>query len=278
MAAAGTMLLIAAAAHAQDGSVQNAAQAAGQFPGAAPCLVEAHRTVKLATSSPGVLARVLVDRGDMVKVGAVVAELTTEVEAAELEAAKIKVADRATIRSKEARRDFTAAKAARLRQLRGAVQFASVTALEEAEADAHQAEADLQLAIMALRLAVVDRDMAQAKLDHRRIVSSVSGVVTDRTLSAGEYGYEQQAVVTVAELDPLSVELFMPVAEYGRFKLGQALTIRPQAPIGGSYTGTIEVIDRVIDSRSGTFGLRLMLPNPGNVLPAGIRCTASPTG
>jgi hypothetical protein len=34
----------------------------------------------------------------------------------------------------------------------------------------------------------------------------------------------------------------------------------------------VKLIDRVFDAASGTFGLRLELPNPGNRLPAGLRC------
>ena len=33
------------------------------------------------------------------------------------------------------------------------------------------------------------------------------------------------------------------------------------------------VVDRVMDAASGTFGVRLRLPNPDLALPAGIRCT-----
>jgi hypothetical protein len=29
----------------------------------------------------------------------------------------------------------------------------------------------------------------------------------------------------------------------------------------------------MIDAASSTFGVRLILPNPGNAIPAGIRCT-----
>ena len=32
------------------------------------------------------------------------------------------------------------------------------------------------------------------------------------------------------------------------------------------------VVDRLLDASSGTFGVRLALPNPTGALPAGIRC------
>lgn len=45
-------------------------------------------------------------------------------------------------------------------------------------------------------------------------------------------------------------------------------------PIGGSYQASEKVVDRVLDAASGTFGVRLVLPNPDYRLPAGIRCEA----
>jgi RND family efflux transporter MFP subunit len=240
------------------------------------CLIEAHRTVKLATPTPGVIARVMVDRGQAVSRGMVVAELFSAVEESELHAARLKAADDSTVRIKTAKRDVTAAKFARLRQLGGSAQFVSATAREEAEADAKAAEADLKAAQVAQQMAVNDVQLAQAKLDLRRIVAPADGIVTERTLSAGEYGYEQQAVLTMVELNPLNVEMFLPASEYGSLRIGQPVEIHPQTPIGGVYKGSVEVIDRVLDSRSGTFGVLVTLPNPDLSLPAGIRCEAKP--
>jgi len=46
----------------------------------------------------------------------------------------------------------------------------------------------------------------------------------------------------------------------------------PEAPVGGDYAAKIEVVDRMLDAASGTFGVRLRLPNPGNRIPAGVKC------
>jgi multidrug efflux pump subunit AcrA (membrane-fusion protein) len=32
------------------------------------------------------------------------------------------------------------------------------------------------------------------------------------------------------------------------------------------------IVDRVVDAASGTFGIRLEIPNPGNRIPAGLKC------
>jgi hypothetical protein len=46
----------------------------------------------------------------------------------------------------------------------------------------------------------------------------------------------------------------------------------PEQPIGGRYSATVKVVDRVIDAASGTFGVRLELPNRQRAIPAGARC------
>lgn len=42
--------------------------------------------------------------------------------------------------------------------------------------------------------------------------------------------------------------------------------------MGGRYEASVKVVDRVIDAASGTFGVRLQLPNPGYRVPAGVKC------
>jgi multidrug efflux pump subunit AcrA (membrane-fusion protein) len=37
----------------------------------------------------------------------------------------------------------------------------------------------------------------------------------------------------------------------------------------------VDAIDPVIDAASDTFRVRLLLPNPGNAIPAGIRCSVA---
>jgi multidrug efflux pump subunit AcrA (membrane-fusion protein) len=36
----------------------------------------------------------------------------------------------------------------------------------------------------------------------------------------------------------------------------------------------VTVVDRVVDAASGTFGVRLEVPNPNYRLPAGLKCKA----
>ncbi len=238
------------------------------------CLIEPFREIKLATPSNGVLEHVLVDRGDTVTAGMLVATLTSAVEEAELASARIKAHDDSSLKSRLAKLQLAQAHLARLRTLTGEAKYVSEANLDQAESDELQSRADVQQAQTELKLAAVDVQHAEARLDQRRIVSPVNGVVTKRSLSEGEYGYEQQSVLTIAQLDPLDVEMFLPVSAYGSLHEGDTMTITPQNPIGGDYTGQVTTIDRNFDSRSGTFGVRVSLPNRNLSLPAGIRCMA----
>ena len=76
----------------------------------------------------------------------------------------------------------------------------------------------------------------------------------------------------LAQIDPLNVEVIIPVQYYGKITRDILAEVRPLGPIDGTYETKVKMIDKVIDAASGTFGVRLEIPNPGNKIPAGLRC------
>ena len=74
------------------------------------------------------------------------------------------------------------------------------------------------------------------------------------------------------------VEVIVPVALFGRIKVGQSAEVYPEAPLGGTWGAKVTVVDRVIDAASGTFGVRLALPNNDLKLPAGLKCRVKFSG
>jgi membrane fusion protein (multidrug efflux system) len=133
----------------------------------------------------------------------------------------------------------------------------------------------VQTARMEHEIAQVDYAQARSSLERRSIRSPVDGVVVDLTMTPGEYVHEQATVITIAEMDPLYVEMFMPVSQYGSVLSGMRAEVRPEEPIGGLYTAEVAVVDNVFDAASRTFRVRLVLPNEGFALPAGLRCTVT---
>lgn len=235
------------------------------------CILEPRLKIKLATPVSGVLRQVLVDRGDIVRKDQVVAELESAVDQAQLELAKARAASDATVKAREARLVFLTKKRERTTSLmaKGA---ASAAALDEIESDFGVASQDLREAQANLHIAQLEVLRAEEVLKLRSVKSPIDGVVAERNLLGGEFAYDQAPIMTIAQINPLNVEVFVPIALYGTIKVGMEAAVTGEVPVGGRYTAKVEVIDPLIDARSGTFGIRLLLPNPDNKIPAGLRC------
>jgi multidrug efflux pump subunit AcrA (membrane-fusion protein) len=110
-------------------------------------------------------------------------------------------------------------------------------------------------------------------LNQRTIRSPINGVVVERKLGPGEYAFDQAHLVTVSQIDPLNVEVFVPLSQFGKIKPGMQGEVYPEDPVGGTYLATVTIVDQVFDAASSTIGVRLELPNGDYRLPAGLKCT-----
>ena len=238
---------------------------------AATCILKPRVTVQLGSSVTGVLSETLVDRGDFVRKGQVVARLESSVEQATLALDRTKAANETAVKVEMADRDLIVREAARKKSLvdKG---IDNQNALDEIQTKAREGDLRVQQAQMDQQIANLTAQRSERTLELKQIRSPIDGVVIDRKLSAGEYIYEQTSVMTIAQLDPLNVELVLPQDRYGLIHTGSSATVHPAAPLGGGYRAVVEVVDPVIDAASGTFGVRLRLPNPDHSIPAGIHC------
>jgi multidrug efflux pump subunit AcrA (membrane-fusion protein) len=50
-------------------------------------------------------------------------------------------------------------------------------------------------------------------------------------------------------------------------------SVEPEFPVEASVIATVSIVDPVIDAASGTFSVRLDLPNPDGQIPGGLHCT-----
>ncbi len=206
-------------------------------------MIEPYRDVKISSQVPGIIDEVLVERGDVVQKGQILATLRASVE-------------RANVHLAEAQLGFSKRKLDRNAEL-FAKEHISANEKDEIETEMKKGEAVLE--------------EAKAKLEMRNIRSTVDGVVVKRELTAGDY-VGDKPILMVAQINPLNVEVVVPVRRYGTITKGMLAEVRPEAPVGGSHTGRVIIVDKVIDAASGTFGIRVELPNPGHSLPAGLKC------
>jgi RND family efflux transporter MFP subunit len=235
------------------------------------CVIDPSETAKLGSPVAGILAKVLVKRGDIVSRGQDVAELESRLEAANVAYDRLRAQSVARIDAQKLRLDLAAARLQRASEL-VARNVVTEDKFEELRADAGVAQQDLLREQQDQKLAELDVGRSEALLEQRTIRSPLDGIVIEKKLSAGEFVNQEGYVVAIARLDPLYVETYLPVSTYGQIHIGSAGTVYPDPPIGGAYRAAVIVVDRVFDPSSGTYGVRLELANLGSKLPAGQRC------
>ena len=216
-----------------------------------------------------------VQRGTAVKRGQTLALLSSGPERAALDLARSRATNEGEIKAAETRVEITRKKFERADELTKK-NFVSANARDEAEADYRLAAEQLRVAQENRRLAELEVKRASEVLAQREIRSPVSGIVVEVMLRPGELTSSNQKdpIIKLMEIDPLNVELILPVREFGRIKSGQRAWVLPEAPVGGKYEARVEIVDQMVDAASGTFGVRLTLPNPNRKIPAGLKCRA----
>src|SRR5690242_1623460 len=234
------------------------------------CLIQPYQEAEIGSQVIGVLDKVLVERGDFVTKGQAVALLNSDVERAHLAAAKVRAEASADLKAAASNREFTRKKKLRTEDLYKK-NFVSQQASDQASTEDQVADMKLRQAQEQQRIAQQEYSLAQAQLAQRTIRSPLSGVVVERYLTDGER-IEEKAVIKVATIDPLRVEVIVPAAYFSKIKTGMTATVKPEVSEAEPRGAKVIVVDRVIDAASNSFRVRLELPNPKYQLPPGLRC------
>jgi multidrug resistance efflux pump len=243
------------------------------------------RKADLAFNEQERIVQVLVEEGDRVTTGQVLARLQTnrmEAQIREIEAkigAQQEVVKRfeAGTRPQEieqARAEVAAAKATvrnsmlnfdRIRKTSGAG-ATSRQALDNARAQFDVNEAQLKVKEKALNLALEGprkEDIAAAKntlealkaslyllkirLSDMTLISPATGIIQNRILEPGEMASPNRPVVTLALTDPKWVRAYVPEPDLGRIKLGMKAKILSDSFPDQSYEGWIGFISPVAE-------------------------------
>lgn len=237
------------------------------------CMIEARQYIEIRSPVEATIESVRVKRGDWVTRGQILATLESGPERAAFDLAQSRAQAVGEINAAEARVDITQKKLKRAEELLKQ-NFVSVSARDEAQAEHKLATEELRRARENQKIAQHEAKRAAEVLALRTIRSPFSGVVVEVLLKPGESGAItlKNPILKLAEIDPLHVEVILPVSQYGKVRPGQRASVMPEAPVGGRYDTVVKIVDRVVDAASGTFGVRLELPNRKGALPAGVRC------
>lgn len=235
------------------------------------CLMDPASVIEIGSPVAGLLDEVLVKRGDEVAKGQLLARLSSEIERSTVDLLSLRANSTQII---DIQRDHVASEKRRYERVAelGAQGLSPQDNVDAAEAQLIEARS--LLAQQELAIAMAHKELARAKvvLRQREIRSPIDAFVDEQLLTAGEHASEDAPIARLVQLDPLHVEVFVPVALFGKISVGDQAVVAPAPPLTGIFTARVAVADRVFDAASGMFGVRLALPNPDGGLPAGHRC------
>jgi membrane fusion protein, heavy metal efflux system len=218
------------------------------------------RTQRIYPAFAGRVARILVDVGQPVKPGTVLAQLASpEFGAAQADTAKAQADAR-----------FAQQTLARQRELFEAG-IVSRKELEQAEADAARSRAEIQRAEARTRLyggraGVVDQQLA--------LVSGIAGVVVERNLNPGQEVRPDQAGPGTPALfvlsDPTSlwVQIDVRESEVGALRPGADFDLIVPALAAEKFSGRVTAAADSIDPATRTIKVRGVIANPERKLKA----------
>lgn len=236
------------------------------------CVVEPSDVVMLGAAVPGQLSSTSFDRSDFVSAGEVMATLESSVEKATLAISEELAAHATALELRRTSASFGLRTKKRNETL---LKTASISAQTMDQFDTESLIAGLQVQQEKenLRLAELRAARDRAAVERRLIVSPIEGTVVKRLKSAGEY-VDTDPVYELAQLNPLHVEVIVPLEHLGKIESGMRGGITIQAPEFDDQVLDAQVrrIDAVSDAASATYGVRLVLDNPDLTIPSGVRC------
>lgn len=236
------------------------------------CFIEPEMTIELSSAIDGVVSTVAVDKSDAIKRGQALVTLESSLEQATVALARSRAAMREDIEAARIRYNLSKRKEERMQEL---FNKKSVPGLEkdEAVATAALAQVEMNRARKNQKLAALELKRAEADLALRSLRSPIDGIVVERFVHPGE-SVKDKALLKLAQIDPMRVEIIADSALLGRVSAGMQAQITVEGPTETQHTATVTLVDGLVDAASGTFGIRLNLPNPQRDIVGGLKCRA----
>lgn len=243
-----------------------------QQPAELDCLVRPEMYIELSSPVDTTIKAMLVKTGDTITRGQHLVQLENSVENAKVELANQQALSYSEIENRRVQLKFAKRNLQRMEELY------SKNSISEFERD--KADAELSLAKIELikakenrKLAQLNLLKAQAELALRTIKSPIDGIIIDSYIKIGE-SVSDRPIMKLAQINPLRVELIAPTEYFGLVQKDMEVEIYPERPANKIFKAIVTVVDQLIDPASGSFTIRMSLPNPGNELVGGVNCIA----
>jgi RND family efflux transporter MFP subunit len=239
--------------------------------------VVARTRASVSAKLPGRIADLRVSEGTTVKRGEIIATLENADYGAQAAQAKAAVATaRAELVEARAASEVAAREAARLREMRNEnADLVSAQDLDNVEGRASQSAARLEAADARLAAAQASLRFAQANLENTVIRAPFTGTVLRKEAEIGEVvapsvggGLTRGAVVTMADLSTLEVEVDVNEAYIARVRSGGPATIVLDAYPDTAFRGEVRQVVPTADRQRATVQVKVsILDRDPQILP-----------
>ncbi len=194
-------------------------------------VLETENEATIHAESAGLILEVLVEEGDRVYAGQILARLENDVQ---------------SVSAAEAKASYELEKA----------NFKRTEDLYESklinDQDYERAKYDLSQAKLKL-------DRANIELENTIVRSTIDGVVTQRMAKVGHRATNNMDLFVIMNLEDLYAEVNVPSMYLSRIRPNQDSIIDADALKGVSFQGKVKLVSRVIDPKSGTFRVKVAL-------------------
>jgi len=223
----------------------------------------------------GYVAKWLVDIGDHVKKGQVLATIETPELDAELEAARAQLkASEAQVGARKAEAEFSKSTNERWRDSpKGVV---SEQERESKKADYESSEARLYAANAQVNLDKSKVDQYNALAEFKQVKAPFDGTITERKIDIGNLVTAGSATTTtplyrMAQTDPLRIFVDVPQSASGELmNAGAPAEIRATGAVGGVFSGKIARSAESINAQARTMRVEVDMPNANHALVPGM--------
>lgn len=187
--------------------------------------LEAPNEAQVVAKTSGVLLKLLVEEGDRVRAGQVLAKIDPERPRLEVQRAE------ALLRKLEA--EMNRSKELYDRKLVAADLYEKIRYDVATQKAAY--------------------DMARLELSYTDIVAPIDGVIASRSVKVGNLIQLNSSLFRLIDAEQLEAVLNVPERELATMKKGAAVAMQVDALPGKTFTGVIDRVSPVVDAGSGTF-------------------------
>jgi RND family efflux transporter MFP subunit len=182
------------------------------------------RQVTMISETTGIVDRITVEEGDLVREGQLLATLSDREKQVKLEQANVRI--------QNAKQDLDRKQA-------------SFNAKIISESEYEKAKYELNLALQ-------ERNAAQVELDRSFIRAPFTGIITQRFVEKGQNINTQSQLFTIVDAQPLEAKVYLPEKEIFGLRTNQTVSLALNAQKSVQFTGKIRQINPAVDPKTGT--------------------------